>query len=208
MRKLGFFGFTLIELLVVIAIAGTLLTVLYSSFQIGLRAYTSTERGLVENREGDIFLLQLEQELKNAIPYYTPDATPAIFGTKDAFSFTTHISRYTPKGFEDDLFVVRYEVKGKSLVRKERQLNEGTLKGPKEEKEVLFQKLTAHRFDFLYLDRDEKLVWESEWSNKPYVGLPRGVRLTLAGDVFGKKEQTFEILIPHGILLEHYQGVG
>ena len=54
----------------------------------------------------------------------------------------------------------------------------------------------------MFIDDEDQILWEDEWTNDPYIGLPRAVRLTVDGGVFGEDEQTLELLIPHGVLLQ------
>ena len=200
MTKASEKGFALIELLVATSILTILLSSLYMAFQTGLAAYGRTEENLALRNEGEVFLLQLERELRNALPYFRPGLQNHFVGKKDFLSFSTQLRRYTAKGIKEELYLVRYEVKEGSLIRTQRRLRESFPK-PEEEKETLLNQLETCRFDFLYVDRSNALQWKAEWLNQPYIGLPRGVRVTLSGDVFGKEKQTFEILIPHGVLL-------
>ena len=199
-------GFTLVELLVVTVILSIALVVLYSGFRSGLAAYTRTEENLADRRDGEIFLLQFEQELKSAVPYAQAkeQGNNEFVGKKDSILFPARLRHYTAKGVEENIYVVRYDFKSDSLIRTERKLKSKSLKEKEELKETLFEKLKTCRFEYLYLDSSEKFEWTNEWLNNPYVGLPRAVRLTLAGDAFGREERTFEILIPHGVLLKRY----
>ena len=193
-------GFTLVEMLVVVTILGILFSGLYLSFRTGIQAYAKVEENLQEKNEGHIFLKQLEHELRNAISY---ESEPFI-GSEDSIAFPTRLRRYAPKETYENLFWVEYKLKGGSLIRTERRFKNGFEK-EKEMSETLFRGLRDMRFNFLIARPDKKLDWQEEWVNKPYVGLPRGVRMQLKGDVFGKKGTSVQFLLPHGILLEQYQ---
>ena len=191
-------GFTLIEVLVVTAILSVTLVVLYSSFQIGMAAYKQTERNLNENREGEIFLFQFSQELAGAFPYLKS----AFLGKDASVSFPTELMHYTAQGTERGLYVVTYQVDEGSLVRIEKKLRREKLREESPATETLFEHLTACQFEYLVLDGDEHLKWTGEWPNEPYTGLPRALRLKIAGASFGSEAKTYEILIPHGVLLQ------
>ena len=126
-------------------------------------------------------------------------------GKKNSLRFPVLLQHYGTKGVEENVYLVGYEIKGRSLIRTERRLKPKSFRDKKETNEVLFKKLKDCQFEYLYLDRSEKLVWDNDWLNNPYVGLPRGVRITLAGNIFGKENKVFEILIPHGVLIKKHQ---
>lgn len=193
-------AFTLVEMLVVTSILAIILGGLYTSFQTGLRAYSRAEENLLQKDEGDIFLDQLAWELRHAVPYR---AQPFV-GEKDSIAFPAYLRRYTAKGFEENLFFVEYKFKGGSFIRQEKRLEERFRKG-KDAKETLFEKLEAAEFDYLYMNPNDELEWNKKWTNEPYVGLPRGVRIKLSGDTFGEPGRVVEVLLPQGALLKRYQ---
>ena len=190
-------GFTLIEVLVAMVIISVTLTVLYTSFQSGLAAFRRTEETLSDRREGDVFRFQLERELKNMIPYLNEP----FVGGGNSIVFPARLTRYSPNGIEEEMVVIEYEYVGRSLIRKERKMKR-KLSESKETRETLFEKVDTCRFEFLYADEVEGIHWASEWVNEPYVGLPRGVRVTLSGEAFGESAVVYDFLIPHGVLLQ------
>lgn len=195
-------GFTFVEMLVVLAIVSVLFTVLYGAFQTGLMAYTKTEQKLSDSREGDVFIMQIQQELRNAVPYYQRNTKIYFSGTDKSISFPTFLQHYSKAGREDDFFMVSYEVKGRTLVRKEKKMKSSFKDKKTDSDEVVFKKLKTCKFEYMFVNKNHEILWENEWKNEPYMGLPRGVRLTLAGDVFGKTEKNVDILIPQGILFQ------
>ena len=191
-------AFTLVELLIVMVILSVTLTVLYSCFQTGLSAYRRTESVLAEGREGDLFIKGLDLELKNALPYLK---RPFV-GKPNAVSFPAQVARYTPKGVERELCLVEYRFEGHVLTRTEQKLRKDKLQEEEQLKETVLDHLNDCRFAFLFAAADQKPEWHERWPNQPYAGLPRGVRVTLAGDGFGGEEKSYDILVPHGVLLE------
>ncbi len=191
----------MVELLVVLAIVSTLMVVLHTSFGTGILAYKRMEENLVTGREADIFLIQFGQELRRSFAYFHKDAEHHFTGGENKLRFPAKLTRYTEKGAEDDLYLVEYEFKGRTLFRTEQKLKRKFKDRRKEQRETVFSNLNICRFEFLAVGESDELIWEREWTNEPYIGIPRGIRLTVRGDVFGREEQTFDILIPHGVLL-------
>ncbi len=193
-------GFTMIELLISTVLIGVLLSSLYLSFQSALLGYRKTEEHLMNHREGEIFLGQLEHELRNSIPFYQLKNERHFIGKIDSLAFPSVVRRYTTSGYDEDLYYIHYRLEGRTLTRTELKMRP-KFKGRKTEKESLFENLDECRFEYLYLDKNDKLSWQKEWKNEPYYGLPRGVRITVSGSGFNEK-QVYEILIPHGTLLK------
>ncbi len=191
-------GFTLVEVLVVTAILSVTLVVLYSGFQIGMAAYKRTEENLNKNREGEIFVFQLSQELTQSFPYLKS----SFHGREDSIVFPTELKRASDKGFLTGLYAVEYRVEGGTLVRSERKLRKDKLREEPAVRETIFEGLSVCRFEYLMLEGGRELEWRKDWLNQPYVGLPRAVRLTIGGASSGDETKTYEILIPHGVLLQ------
>jgi prepilin-type N-terminal cleavage/methylation domain-containing protein len=197
-------GFTLIELLVAVSILAVIMSSLYTSFVIGLRAHRRTEEHLIEKNSGEIFAVQLERELRNSIPYFHPDMKQYFQGKKYFLTFPAHIVHYSGEGVEEGLYLIRYEKEGNSLIRTEQKMREKSI-GKEKKRETLFEHLETFHFEYLTLGPADEFLWQKEWLNQPYIGLPRAVRLTISGDVFGKEIRTIEILIPQGVLLKSHE---
>lgn len=191
-------GFTLVEVLVVTSILSVTLVVLYSGFQIGMAAYKQTEENLNKSREGDIFVFQLSQELAQSFPYLKS----SFRGKEDSIAFPTELRRASEKDFLPALYAVEYRAERGTLVRSERKLRKDKLREEPPVQETIFEGLSVCRFEYLMLEGNRELKWQKNWLNQPYVGLPRAVRLTIGGDPYGGETKTYEILIPHGILLQ------
>jgi len=190
-------GFTLIEVLVATVIVSIMMGSLYLSFQTGLIAFKRTEDHLMDQREVDIFVMQLSEELRNSMPYQ-PEP---LIGTPLELSFPTRLRRYTSKGFEEEVSLIQYEWKSGQLIRTEQKLVKKSLKERSKTREVLFQNLSDFRFEYLYVTRDDEIKWEDAWKNRPYVGLPRAVRVKLARRGVDKEALVHQILMPQGKLM-------
>jgi prepilin-type N-terminal cleavage/methylation domain-containing protein len=197
-------AFTLIELLIAVSILAVIMSSLYTSFVIGLRAHRRTEEQLIQKNSGDIFIIQLERELRNSIPYFHPNLEHHFLGKGDSLIFPAQIVHYSSEGIEEGLSLIRYEKEGNSLVRTEEKLREKSI-GKDRKQEILFDHLETFRFEYLTLSSAGEFLWRKEWPNQPYIGLPRAVRFTISGDVFGKEMKTIEILIPQGVLLKSHE---
>ena len=187
-------GFTLIELLVTASLLAVIAVSLFTSFQTGLAAFRKSEDYLMAERDQEVFFMQLDQELKNAVPF----SSHPFVGKSNRIAFPAKLNRYTPQGMERGLFLVEYEFKNGTLTRKETKLKKGSLLEPARQPEILFEGMPSFRFDFLALV-DQAVGWEAEWANKPYTGLPRGVRVQLQERGAAEKN-LHQVLIPQGIL--------
>jgi prepilin-type N-terminal cleavage/methylation domain-containing protein len=194
-------GFTLIEILIAISMVSVILTSLYVSVQSGLAAYIKNESHLNYNWEKDVTLHQLTADLLGTIPY----SKQAFTGTSNAIEFPARLRQYTPKGVTEGLYVVKYQVRNNTLVRSERPLSESSLKKTHTTEESLLKDLSAQSgFKFLYMkvEKDQEIFkWEKSWSNKPYVGLPSGIRVFLKDIQSDGVTTQRDILIPHGMIV-------
>lgn len=188
-------GFTLVEILIASVILGVILVSLFTAFQAGLTAYRRTEEGLLENRGASIFFFQLDQELRNAVPY----SKHPFEGTSEKISFPAWLKSYTPEGTEKGIYLIEYRWKHGQVIRTQRKLT-NKLKEKSAVTETVLDALLDCRFEFLKLSGEETLVWDKNWENNPYVGLPRGVRVEIFGQSLGPKPARQQILIPHGVL--------
>lgn len=187
-------GFTLIELLVAASLLAVACVSLLTSFQSGLAAFRKSEDYLMGERDQEVFFMQLDQELKNAVPF---TAYPFV-GNSNRITFPAKIRRYTPQGMEEGLFLIEYQFKSGTLTRKETKLKKESVLERGGKPEVLFEGVPSFRFDFLAVV-DHGAGWDAEWANKPYTGLPRGVRVQLQNKGAAEKS-LHQILIPQGIL--------
>lgn len=187
-------GFTLIEVLVTVALLSVIMTGLFAAFQSGLAAFARSEDYLARERDQEVFFMQLNRELRNAIPY-----SPHPFvGKGDSLRFPARLNRYTAKGAEEGIYLIEYQFKSGVLIRKESRLKKESLKEPVGTPEVLFESITGH-FDFLEA-QEGNARWNPEWINKPYTGLPRGVRVELRGRSADSETHTQLVLIPQGFI--------
>lgn len=189
-------GFTLIEVLIASVILSVIMAGLYTSFQTGLAAFRRSEDYLSLGRDRDVFYLQLDEELRNAVPV----SLYPFRGASDRLSFPARLSRLTPKGREDGLYLIEYRFRDGQLTRTEKKLKKEGLRDSDPPAETLFEGLRECRFSFLSLSEEGAANWGGEWKNQPYTGLPRGVQVRLGGGPFGGEAAPHKTLIPQGVL--------
>lgn len=191
-------GFSLIEVLVTVVITSVLLASLYFSLSVGLKAHQKTEEYLSEERGREIFLLQFSRELRNSIPY----SGAPFFADERSIRFPTRTGHYTRDGFEPALSTVEYKIERGKLVRVEKPLKaEGLRRTKLMKKEVLFDEISSFKVEFLKMTAEGEMQWSHEWQGKADSEIPRGVRISVAGGVFGDRGMVREIIVPHGVAL-------
>ncbi|HTL48649.1 MAG TPA: prepilin-type N-terminal cleavage/methylation domain-containing protein [Verrucomicrobiae bacterium] len=188
-------GFTLIEVLIAMVIVAVILAGLVASFQTGLAAFKRSEDYLAAGREREVFYLQLEQELRNAVPV----SLYPFLGRPDRISFPARLRRYTPKGPEEGLYLIEYQFRNGQLMRRETPLKKEGLRETEAAAETLFEGLREGRFSFLTLAESGPARWNGAWGGDIYPGLPRGVQVELSGGSFGGRGG-HKTLLPQGVL--------
>ena len=187
------FGFTLVETVIAIALFAVIAVTAYGGFRNGFLAYQRIESELGKNYEIKMLNYLLNEELRNSVYF----ADFPFEGESDSIAFPCRLWRYDGKKMVEDLYLVSYRFGSKELERSEKRWQKKSLREEEGKSETLVQ-LESLRFQYAYKKRNDGLEWRNEWGKKPYLGLPRGIRVTLKEK--GGKEQTIQILIPHGIL--------
>ena len=193
-------GFTLIETIVSVSLLSVIAISASGAFRNGLVAYQRIESELGREHEINMLVRQMNLELRNAIPY----AEIPFEGESDRITFPARLWEYDKKGFKEDLYEVVYQYRGRMLEREQRKLKKTFSEDGKEEKEKLLAFETC-KFQFAYKNSNGGVEWRNEWSDNRYLGLPRGIRLTLVQPkTNGRRslEKVFDLLIPHGVLGE------
>lgn len=164
-------GFSLIEVL----IAATLLSLAGAGIYSGISHAVRMRRAIYEmsvfHDPIQIFWEQTGKDLRNAVAL----RDYRFIGKSDEMIFPVLRS-------STDLFRVRYFVKEGALFRSEEKLPEKFVRETPLE-ECQLKGLTKCRFEYGYLDEEEKLVFRPDWSDDPYFGIPEVVKVevTLKG---------------------------
>ena len=195
-RFLNRTGFTLVETMIAISLFLVIAMSAYWSFRSGFTAYQRIESQLGGDYEMKMFIRQLNEELRNAIYY----AESPFEGEADRLIFPCRLKRYNAKEMEENLYLVSYYFRSKTLERTEEKLRK-SFKDQETVKEPVLN-FSSCRFQFAYKRRDGGIEWKNEWSKNPYLGIPRAIRLTTKPQKVkkGEEENTIQFLIPHGTL--------
>jgi len=191
-------GFTLVEALIAIALFSVVAVSAFQAFRTGFIAYRNIEETLGKDHVIQMLVRQLNQELRNAIYY----ADAPFIGESDQIQFPARLWRYEDQMFQEDLYVVTYQFRGRKLERSEEKMRKKFSK-KQSSKETLLS-LQTFKFQYAYKLRDGGIEWRNEWSRDRYMGLPRAIRISFKEKKVKRSEpeHVFQFLLPHGILGE------
>ena len=159
-------GFLLVELLVATLLFSLAGSGIYTGFLEGIRAEKKVKESFKTYDPLRLLFLRLDEDLRN-----TAELTDYPFeGKAEEIRFPALLDRQS-------LFLVRYFVKDRTLIRSEEELNPKLSRERRKEK-VLLKDFESLRFEFPYLE-EESLVFESFWLSRPYYGIPRSVKVIL-----------------------------
>ena len=169
-------AFVLVELLV----ASSLMSIAATGLYAGLSQAVKMDR-VVRNTAAlydpfKILWLRAAKDLRNALPL----RDYKFKGKQDEMIFPSLDG-------PDQIIRVRYFVKEGNLVRSEEKLPEKFVKISLRQS-VLLKGVERIKFEYAYLDEEERLVFEPAWGEEPYFGIPRAVRLEIklkdVGNIF------------------------
>jgi len=159
-------GFVLMEVLV----ATTLLSLAGSGLYSGLTQAVKIQRMI---RETDslhdpfkILWMRAGKDLRNMISI----RNYRFIGKQDEMAFPIS-SGYS------QLSIVRYFTEDGKLLRSEKKLPEALVKAPPAEN-IFLENVETVRFEYAYLDAEDRLLFKPIWMEEPYFGLPKAVRIT------------------------------
>lgn len=188
-------GFTMIEMVIALSLFTVVVISAYGAFRGGFVAYQRVESQLGSRYELDMLISQLSKELRAALFY-----APVPFeGKSDKLEFPARLWRYENDQLKEDLYQVTYQFRDGQLMRSELKIKKKFSESGHADAEPLIP-LSACRFQFAYKMREGEIVWKNELMDKPYQGVPRAIRVILSGKITRNSEETFDILLPQGIL--------
>ncbi|KPK39576.1 MAG: hypothetical protein AMJ78_08300 [Omnitrophica WOR_2 bacterium SM23_29] len=201
MKKKGLCGFTLLELLIAVTIFSIVAVAIYSSFNVGIRAWRKAENSYKIRQEARHVLNTIGRELRCAI-----NSTVMPFeGSSNYVSFCRAMKVSNPQGgYSEGIFKITYTFDAEDkVVYYVLQTYEETAKEESGTKSLLASGVSDFKLQYAYLDVD-KIVWMDNWE-KEELNIPLGVKVSLyypsqnEGQV---AEYSETIFIPTGILKE------
>ena len=203
MKTKGLRGFTLLELLIAVTIFSIVAVAIYSSFNVGIRAWRKAENSYKVRQEARHALNTIGRELRSAI-----NSTAMSFeGSSNYVSFCRTMKISNPQGgYSEGIFKITYtfEAEDKAVYYILQTYGESA-KGETGTKSLLASGVLDFKLQYAYLDLD-MVVWKDEWKE---LNIPLGVKVSLSypsqseGQVVEYSETFF---IPTGTLKEATEG--
>lgn len=170
-------GYVLIEVLV----ASVLLSIAGSGLYTGLLEGIKANRMV---RESDAVYdplrkcwMRMEKDLQNSL--YLREV---IFtGKEEEMSFPVLVIKEEKGEKRSELRAIRYFVKNGTLIRSEQKLSNHLVSENPVER-VLLKGMKSLKFQYAYLDEEEKLQFQPFWVEEPYFGIPKAVRVDVKDD--------------------------
>lgn len=158
-------GFVLIELLV----ASTLLSIagagLYGGLSQAVKIDTNIKNTSALYDPLKILWLRADKDLRNTLTL----RDYKFVGKQDEMAFPI-------LNESGQILRVHYFVKQGELLRTEERLPEKFVKEPLKES-VLLKNVDRIKFEYVYLDEEERLILKPIWIEEPYFGIPKAVRM-------------------------------
>jgi len=190
-------GFTLLELMIALTILGLMITAIFSSLRLGLRAWQKGEERVEQYQRIRVVLEMLETQLRSIYPYRiedkeTKEKFPFFRGEKDSIKFVSSVSFKTeePMGLCLVWYRVRREdrdlgyapakafLASEELILNEDIFEEETL----EEREGVELFPEVKHISFQYYGKkkgDEREEWNEKWDAKEEKVLPSAVKISI-----------------------------
>ena len=154
-----------------VLVASTLLTLAGSSVYSGFSQAVRIERTI---RTADslydplkFFWMRTEKDLRNMVSL----RGYRFLGKQDEMIFPF-------LGEASQLFNIRYFVKNGDLLRTEEKLPSAFVK-KSPNTNIFLKGVESVRFEYAYLDEEERLVFKPIWMEEPYFGIPKAIRITV-----------------------------
>lgn len=205
MKTKGLRGFTLLELLIAVTIFSIVAVAIYSSFNVGIRAWRKAENSYKVRQEARHALNTIGRELRCAI---NSTAIEMPFeGSSNYVSFCRTMKVPNPQGgYSEGIFEMTYTFEAEDkAVYYILQTYEERAKKETGTKSLLASDVLDFKLQYAYLDLD-KVVWKDGWEE---LNIPLGVKVSLSypsqseGQVVEYSETFF---IPTGTLKEATEG--
>ena len=160
-------GFILIELLVATSLMSIAGAGLYNGFSQAMKMDKAIHNTDVLYDSFKILWLQADKDLRNALSL----RDYKFVGKQDEMSFPI-------LNQSDQILRIRYFLKEKDLLRSEEALPGRFVKETLRQ-DVLLKGVERVKFEYAYLDEEERLVLKPIWVEEPYFGIPKAVRMEI-----------------------------
>lgn len=196
-------GFTLMELLIAIMIFSIVGVAIYSSFNVGIRAWRKAEASYEVRQEARYALDTIARGLRSAVNF----KTMPFEGTANSVSFARalEISNINGENLQG-VFKVTYSLDAQSIYYTLQSYEESS-KGEEGTKTILASGFSELEFKYAYLDGSE-VIWKDYWSEEE-ASIPLGVKITItySSESEGQAVEFSEaVFIPTGIIKEETEG--
>ena len=190
-------GFTLIEIILALALTTMLLGLLSSGVFIVAEDWNRNSDVLDKKLDQALAVLQIDRALQGAFPHsYTNEETLArelfFIGEEDSLTFVTSVSPQRTSGLTAwALTAINRE--GVYLQLVPAFSDNPTARLEDAEPRLILEGYTL-RFNYLFQDLDENLVWREDWTATENLSLPRAVYVRfIPNDPIG---DVMEVLVP------------
>lgn len=201
-------GFTFLELLIAVAIFSISAVAIYSSFNVGIRAWRKAEDSYKIRQEARQALSVMSRELRSAFSFKLKKSDEAVEdsfdGSSDEVSFWRALRTADSKeGYPAGIYKVTYKSgEAQSLRRVLQSYRQYVdIEGEEDSGSVFLSGLSGFKLEYAYADVEE-IGWQSAWKDKQGA-LPFMVKVTLSFPSQGKAgpvDFTETIAIPTGEL--------
>jgi hypothetical protein len=174
-------GFILIEVLIAAGLIAIVGGSLYMGFMQAVKIDKTIREVSALNNPFKLFWMEAGKDLRNTVSL----REEKFIGSQDEITFPVLKSPY-------QLLRVHYVVKDGKLIRSEENLPEKFVKDNPGQK-ILINDIECIRFQYAYLDEEEQLVYQTFWTEEPYFGIPRAIKIDIK---LLNREKTFTRLIP------------
>lgn len=198
-------GFTLLELLIAVTIFSIAAVAIYSSFNVGIRAWRKAEDSYKIRQEARHALDRIGRELRNAVNF-----TPMPFdGSSNYVSFSRALKISDSKGgYSEGILKITYTFDANAkAVYYILQTYQESAKDESGTKSLLTSGISDFKLKYAYRQGDE-IIWEDNWKKEEKL-IPFGMKVSLSYPL-QEEAQTVEfsetVLIPTGVLKEVTEG--
>jgi type II secretion system protein J len=190
-------GFTFLELLIAVTIFSIVAVAIYSSFNVGIRAWGKTEGSYKIRQEARHSLDTMGRELRCAVKLTLKDPAGAEIDSFEGSSAKISFWRPTKEGVSKVTYLFDKEARALYYIS---QPYKEALAGAEGVKSLLASGVSDLKVKYAYLDGDD-VVWQDGWKDKDH-GIPMGVKAALSYDTDNGQTVEFDdtVFVPTGVI--------